>query len=144
MYVFINLPTFIVSSAFWSLNQIKQKSIFKVCNLMTSGIHIYLWKLVLKSLACVWVWALNGYCCEKQNRGQAPNTSALVHCREEEHRVCHLGSLLFVNIFSVCSQPNFSLSCSPVRILWLHYLVIKRFSICQCLHQIPASPWSPF
>lgn len=31
-----------------------------------------------------------------------------------------------------------------VRILWLHYPIIKMFSICQCLHQIPASPWSPF
>lgn len=115
MYLFINLHTFIVSSAFWSINQIQQKSIFKVYNLISLGKHFYLWKLVLKYLAFVWVWALNGYCCEKQKQGQTPNTSALVHCREKEHRVCQFGSLLFLNIFSVCSQPNFSLSCPPCQ-----------------------------
>lgn len=32
--------------------------------------------------------------------------------KESEHKVCQLGSLLFLNIFCVCSLPNFRLPCS--------------------------------
>lgn len=63
--------------------------------------------------------------------------------KESEHKVAQLGSLLFLNIFSVSSQPSFCLSCSvcqnpPTTISKCQMLLIH-----QCRKQIPASPWSP-
>ena len=45
-----------------------------------------------------------------------PNAKCIKHLspavKESEPKVCQLGSLLVLNIFSICSQPNFCLSCS--------------------------------
>lgn len=63
--------------------------------------------------------------------------------KESEHKVCQLGFLLFLNIFSVCSLPNFCLSCSLCQNPPTTTSNCQMLPVCQCLNPIPASPWSP-
>ena len=60
--------------------------------------------------------------------------------KESEPKIHQLGSLLVLNIFSVCSQPHFCLYCSLWQILLPQNPTAKMPSICQCLNQIQTVP----